>query len=274
MSADTPQRAGTSPSKKSAPKQIARLVGAAFVAVLPILKFTSHPKRRKAILLTVGALALTSLVFGVVLVVSLPKSTTALQDLKDPNIPQEVTIKKLMQETAELMGQNKFKQADANVKELFRLVPENASIHTLSGALKSLQKDYDGARIDYQAALELNPKSFSAAFNLAEVDFVTGNYQSAQEQFQNLLKARPTDEVLLFRIYLCALMENQPRLAESTLENFPPVGKTPARQYAEAARLYSEKKAGEARKILATARVLYPEKTRFFDSSLKILGYQ
>jgi tetratricopeptide (TPR) repeat protein len=274
VSTDLPQPAGSSTAKKSTSKQIARLVGAAFVALLPLLHLASQPKRKKAILWTAGALALTALVFGGVLFFSLPKSTTALQDLKDPNIPQEVTIKKLMEETAELMGKNKFKQAEENVKELFRLVPENASIHTLSGALKSLQKDFEAARVDYQAALRLNPKSFSAAFNLAEVDFVTGNYTSAQEQFQTLLNARPTDEVLLFRIYLCALMENQPRLAAATLEKFPPVGKTPARQYAEAARLYSEKRAGEARKILSTARVLYPEKTKFFDSSLKILGYQ
>ncbi len=274
MSTKTPQPNLTSPPRKSAAKQLARLIGAAFVAVVPILQFASHPKRKKAMVLTLGVVVFTSLAFGIALYVSLPKSTTALQDLKNPSIPKEVTIKKLMEETAELMGQNNFRQAEANVEELFKLLPENASIHTLSGAMKSLQKDYDGARSDYHTALQLNPKSFSAAFNLAEVDFVTANYQGAQEQFQKLLVARPADEVLLFRIYLCALMLKEPSKAEAAFQKFPPVGKTPARQYAEAVRLYSENKAGEARKLISSAKVLYPEKTTFFDSSLKILGYQ
>ncbi len=274
MSTDTSQPPGTPAAKKSATKKIARFLGAALVAVIPLLQYASHPKRKKAFVLAAAVIVFTSLAFGVALYISMPKTTMALQDLKDPTIPQEVTIKKLMEETAVLMGQSKFPQAEANVEELFKLKPDNASIHTLSGALKSLQKDHDGARVDYQTALKLNPKSFSASFNLAEIEFVTANYEAAQEQFQTLLNARPTDEVLLFRVYICALKRNEPKVAAETLEKFPPVGKTPARQYAEAVRLYSENKAGEARKLVASAKVLYPEKTKFFDSSLSLLGYQ
>ncbi len=274
MSTGSSQPSATPPAKKSATKQIARLLGAALVALISFLQFAGHPKRKKAVLLAIGVVVFTSLAFGVALYVSLPTSTTALQDLKDPTIPQEVSIKKLMDETAALMGKNEYQQAEANVTELLKLLPENASIHTLSGALKSLQKDYEGARSEYQTALQLNPKSFSAAFNLAEVDFVTANYQAAQEQFQTLLNARPTDEVLLFRVFLCALMQNEPKVADKTFEKFPPMGKTPARQYAEAVRLYSENRGGEARKLVDSARVLYPEKTKFFDSSLSLLGYE
>ena len=274
MTPSSSQPPVTPPAKRSAPKQFARLLGAALVGLISFLEFVSHPKRKKAILLAVGAVVFMSLAFGLMLSISLPKSTTALQDLKDPTIPQEVTIKKLMEETAALMGEGKFQQAEANVEELFKLRPENASIHTLSGALKSLQKDHAGARADYQKALQMNPKSFSAAFNLAEVDFVTTNYPAALEQFQALLQARPTDEVLLFRVYLCALIQNKSVLAQETFEKFPPVGKTPARQYAEAVRLYSGNKPGEARKLVDSAKVLYPKKTKFFDSSLNLLGYQ
>lgn len=253
---------------------MARFVGAAILVLVAALEFAKHPKRKKAVLFALAVLVFSFVGFGVALYVSLPESTTALEDLNDPTIPQGVVTKRLMEEAAALMGQKNYKEAEIYVNELFKLQPENASIHTLSGALKSLQNDHEGARAEYQKALQLNPKSFSAAFNLAEVEFVTANYQGALEQFQSLLRARPRDEVLLFRVYICALMQNESILAAETLEKFPSMGKTPARQYAEAVRLYSEKRAGEARRLVDSARVLYPEKTKFFDSSLNLLGYR
>jgi tetratricopeptide (TPR) repeat protein len=109
---------------------------------------------------------------GIVLVVSL--LTYFLTPKALPENPRcDVVIARLMEDTANLIAAKRLRKAERNIAELKVLLPDNSTVHTFVGAAKSLEKDYAGARAEYARALELNPNSFNAAFNLAEVDFVT-----------------------------------------------------------------------------------------------------
>jgi len=189
--------------------------------------------------------------------------------------PQDpkAALAKLMEDTAKLIGQQRLNKAEKNLEKLKALAPQHPTVLTFSGAIKSLRKDYAGARADYSLALEVAPSSFNAAFNLAEVDFVTKNYPAATAQFRRMLDARPQDEILLYRLFLCALLENNTDLANSCLDRLSPAGTTPAYYYANAARQFQNKNIPEARKFLSTAKTFYPGKTAFFDSSNQLLGF-
>jgi hypothetical protein len=86
-----------------------------------------------------------------------------------------------------------------------------------------------------------------------------------------MLEDRPGNEILLFRLFLCALLQKHAVQADELLALLPSGGTTPAWYYANAARLFADKKGSEARKIVATARILYPDKTAFFDATLQVL---
>jgi len=180
----------------------------------------------------------------------------------------------LMQDTANLIGQNQLGRAEKYLAKLKKLAPQHPRVLVFSGAIKSLRKDYDGARADYTLALSVSPNSFNAAFNLAEVDFVTGNYPVAAAQFDQMLESRPEDQVLLFRLFLCELLQNHEDLANSYLARLSHWGESPAWYYANAARLFRIEKKSEARKLLNIGKILYPDKTAFFDASIELLGYR
>jgi tetratricopeptide (TPR) repeat protein len=180
----------------------------------------------------------------------------------------------LMQDTAKLIEQKRLDRAEKNLAELKKLAPDNPTVLVFSGAIKSLRKDYAGARADYSLALKAAPNSFNAAFNLAEVDFVTKNYPAAATGFLNMLDSRPDDEILLFRLFLCELLQSNDAGADSYLGRIPISGQTPAWYYANAARLFHTGKNSDARKLLNSARILYPDKTAFFDASNQLLGFR
>ncbi|MEI8310604.1 MAG: hypothetical protein WCH98_07605, partial [Verrucomicrobiota bacterium] len=180
----------------------------------------------------------------------------------------------LMQDTANHIAEKRLNRAEKNLAELKRLAPRHPTVLIFSGAIKSLRKDYDGARADYLLALKASPNSFNAAFNLAEVDFVTKSYPAAATKFHGMLTSRPDDEVLLFRLFLCELLQNHEGQAKFYLDRISISGQTPAWYYANAARLFRINKKSEARALLNTAKILYPEKTAFFDASNELLGYR
>lgn len=88
-----------------------------------------------------------------------------------------------------------------------------------------------------------------------------------------MLKGKPNDETIIFRLALCAIMQNDFENGDRYIRKLPTTGRIPARQYAIAARLFQEKKASDARKVLAQARTLFTANTTFYDATLRELGF-
>ncbi len=191
-----------------------------------------------------------------------------------PERDPELYKAKLMGETANLIAQKRLGKAEKNVAELKKMLPNDPTVLTFSGAVKSLRKDYNGAREDYRQALAAMPGSFNAMFNLAELEFVAGNYPAATVEFTNILQDHPREEVVLFRLYLCELLQGHDFQAKEYLHSLTPASSTPAWYYAEAAREFRDKNKSEGRRLVGTARTLYPERTAFFDSTFEVLNFR
>jgi tetratricopeptide (TPR) repeat protein len=180
----------------------------------------------------------------------------------------------MMEDTANLLATRQLDLAEKNVKQLESTDSNPSAVMNFSGAIKSLRGDLAGAKKDYQRALEGSPGNFNATFNLVEVDFVGGDYRTAGEGFQAMLAAGFEKDVVHFRIFLCELLQGHDDLAAIEQQTLPQGGATAAYYYAEAARLYRLGKKSEARELVKTAQMLYPQQTNFFDATFELLGFR
>lgn len=191
-----------------------------------------------------------------------------------PELARRKTLDDLMSETARLITQKQLEKALGNIAVLHSMSPNNPTVFTFSGAVYSLQKKYARARLYYARALAISPNEHDAQFNLAEVEFISGNYAAAKALFLKMQGARPSDEVLMFRVFLCALLQNNKSEADLYFSCLSPAGKTAAWHYAKAARFFQEKEVGLAQKNIEQARLLYPNKTAFFDATFEQLNWR
>ncbi len=187
---------------------------------------------------------------------------------------RRVVIELLVRETSEAISREDPDRAGRLLKELEGLIPDHAIFFTLSGAQKTLLKDFDGAREEYLRVIRKQPTSFVALFNLAELDFVAGNYQAARDLFQKLHDARPKDENVIFRLFLCSLFLGDTAAADRWFQSLPPATLSPANHYARAARLFHANQKSEGRKILETARLLFPDKIKYYEVTFSSLNYR
>ncbi len=115
----------------------------------------------------------------------------------------------------------------------------------LRGAVAIEQKKFDQGAAYCAAALDLDPTFFPARFNLCEVPFLQGKYAEARKMWEGLLTGYPvganstfhdgTPELLMYRIFLCHLLEKNIDEAKVWLDKLPFPSDTAAYYYAHAA---------------------------------------
>ncbi len=234
-------------------------------------RFTGFHRRtplKHLIALYLGPIAVLSMVLcATLLLTHKPVPTQPL-----PALSPQKNFEKLLGQTGRLIADNHPDAAEKNLPALTAFAPDHPAVLTHSGAIHLLRKNYPAARAAYERALTLNPRSYIARYNLAEIDFVTKDYPAAQRRFAEMLQNKPDDETLLFRLALCTLMQNDTDAADRYIRRLSPTGRSPARQYALAARLFYEKNDAEARKVLAQARTLFNENTAFYDATFRQMG--
>jgi len=178
----------------------------------------------------------------------------------------------LQNETATLLADNRLDEAQRNLDALDKLAPGTFIVLSHHGAMSMMRKDYPAARDTFTRALEVKPDSYVTRYNLAEVEFLLKNYAGAERLFQQMHEMNPKDEIILFRLALCALMQSSLERFDRYLAEFPPGGRSPARQYAIAARLLQDQKAGEANKLIQQARIIFGDQTKFYDTTFREMG--
>ena len=83
-------------------------------------------------------------------------------------------------------------------------------VENLLGACYTKLREFERARKHFRKALEWNGDLHEATFNLAEIDFVDGNYQAAHEAFTKILEdklftRKSTLDLLAYKQLLCLL---------------------------------------------------------------------
>lgn len=147
---------------------------------------------------------------------------------------------------------------------------QDLSALNLRGAILTKMGRYQEALDLFNAILETDSTYFPAAFNLGEVQFLSGNTAGALETFRNLRRRDPRNELVRFRMLVCLLKLDRDDEAKKIADGLIPAGSTPAWYYAQA---MVARKAGDektARKHLNAARSIYLDPgCKLFDESIE-----
>ena len=144
----------------------------------------------------------------------------------------------------------------------------------LNGAVLTKQKDFDGARAAFRAALEVEPGMFAANYNLHEVSLLAGDYQAAVDGFSEMLMRDPSNELLSFKVFLSQLLAGDEAAAQTTLRRMPMGRLTPAWYFAKAAWFYVKKDRGRSQRYVDRARLFFPDKLEIYEESFRDLGWK
>jgi putative PEP-CTERM system TPR-repeat lipoprotein len=109
------------------------------------------------------------------------------------------------------LNRNELDQALQRADQLLRKQPNNPLAYNLRGLTLLARSDRDGARKDFERALELQPGFFPAAHNLALLDRRDGKPAQARGRYEKLLEHAPGDEQALVALIEFARESNAPR---------------------------------------------------------------
>ena len=142
--------------------------------------------------------------------------------------------------------------------------PNQAAVINLRGEIFLEQKDYAQAESEFKKAQQVDPNFRDAQYNLAQVPFKKGDYETARDRFEALFSTTSgTDkdraaQLIKFKVYLTLLLEGKDSRAQKMMEQFQFTGDTPALYYAQAAWEFKHDNAAKANDWVNSARKIYP----------------
>ncbi len=166
-----------------------------------------------------------------------------------------------------------YAKALENLKKAEKADPNSPFIQNVIGATYTKMKDLSNAKVAYEKAIALQPDFFPAAYNLAELLFLEKKYAEAYDAFTTLLARNPERELLQFKVFLCLIFLEREDGAKRLLKQMRMPGEDPAAYYAKAAWEYNHGNKAKAREFVATARILFPDKTMIYDETFRDLGW-
>ena len=190
----------------------------------------------------------------------------------DPLVAQQ-RLAAVLRQATENYDRGDYKGAVAMLDALQGAAAGDLSVLNLRAAALTKAGDYGQAARIFSGILEANPDYFPAAYNLAEVLFLSGDREGALEAFRTLRQRDPRNELLRFKVFLCQYALGRDEEAAKTVSAMQSAGSTPAWYYAQALLARREGDEGGARKNLSAARALYGEDgCRLFDESIAASG--
>lgn len=143
-----------------------------------------------------------------------------------------------------------------------KVFPKSAELLNLRGSCYVEMRAFDKASAAFEEAIRISPKNTSIRFNIAEVLFVTKQWQKAHDIFQEILKEIPEGNMSLarlveFKILLCKKKLGQDEEALIMAEKYDFQDDSPYYYYAKAALAYDGEKLLEAEEWLARANRIF-----------------
>lgn len=152
------------------------------------------------------------------------------------------------------------------------------------GAVAIEKRNFEEGAKYCQQALGLEPDFFPAKFNLCEIPFLQGRYPVARQMWEKLLGEYPinptqakedgTPELLVYRIFLCYMLEKDLQHAKEWMDRIPFPSTTPAYHYANAVWERQHGRQDKWDEWLQQAEFIWPEiKRANFTDVLIQLGW-
>jgi tetratricopeptide (TPR) repeat protein len=139
-----------------------------------------------------------------------------------------------------------------------RIFADSPEILNLRGSCYVEMRAFDKALADFTEALSLSKDNASIEFNIAEVYFVTKEWQKCCDIFERILPNIPEKQTALarlveFKILLCKNKLNQKEEVKKLVDKYDFLDDSPYYYYAQAAVAYDNKNLIKAEEWLARA---------------------
>lgn len=138
------------------------------------------------------------------------------------------------------------------LEELHEIYDKNPATLNLQGACYVEFRAFDKARVAFAKTEKASPNNFNVRFNLAEIEFVSENFDEALKKFEALLDEGQEGEInpgmlpiLKFKTLLCRLKADDVEGARELISDLDFLDDSPLYYYGNAALAYH---AGEGRK--------------------------
>ena len=146
--------------------------------------------------------------------------------------------------------------------EAEQIFSDSAELENLRGSCYVEMRSFDKALAAFRKALEFNPKNNSVQFNIAEVLFVTKQWQESHDLFEKILADTPESKmsfkrIIEFKILLCKKKLGLDDEALALSEKYDFQDDSPYYYYAKAALAYSEDDLITAEQWLARANRIF-----------------
>lgn len=166
----------------------------------------------------------------------------------------------------------------AQIDEIHKIYDKDPSSLNIKGACYVEFRNFDKARDCFNKALEAHPENPNVLFNLAEIAFVTHQWQEAHDELSKLLKeqANPTmNELIRFKILLCKIKLGALEEAQNLTDGTSFLDDSPLYYYANAAMEYSKDKPTKAEKWLSRGSTVFTDQRQVapWQDTLIEFGY-
>jgi tetratricopeptide (TPR) repeat protein len=169
-----------------------------------------------------------------------------------------------------------FKGALEYVDKADEVLPPTAWSLNVRGAIAIEVREFERGLKYCMDALKLDPDFFPAKFNICEVPFLRGEYAEARRLWSQLYSGMksgdPSSELVIYRIFLTFLLENDFQQAKDWLEKIPFPSQTPAYQFAHAALARQQGDLAKWEEWMRSAAYIWPEMKRaeFVDVMIQL----
>jgi len=171
----------------------------------------------------------------------------------------------LLVEAQSLQGRKRYVDALAKLDEAEALAPSRPEVFNIRGAiyLAAPVRDLDKARQQFTKAASIKPDDMPPYFNLAEVEFIAGDWPACEQAFAGVLTKfpklpTPLRHVVLFKVLLAQVKQNKFAEAEKLLsDNFTFMDDTPAFYFSKAVIAFQKKEEKSANEWLTKGQFIF-----------------
>ena len=184
------------------------------------------------------------------------------------NLPKEERDKyqELFIRCDQLFKQRRIFECLETLYEIHQIYDGNPSTMNLEGACYVEFRNFDKARLAFERTMKVQPDNFNVRFNLAEIDFVTENWEAALVKLIELEKNSADDpknqsmnSLVKFKMLLCMLKTGDEAGAKAMLEKTNFLDDSPLYYYGNAAMEYFNDRGPKAEVWLARAGRIFTQ---------------
>lgn len=195
-----------------------------------------------------------------------PKRPNEVAFLNLPEAKRKEYGEKL-NEARRLFGEKRAFEALDKANEAAAIFPDDVGVLTLIGAVQVEFRNLDKAMECFKKADKLQPDSADIVFNIAELHFVTKNWEEAERELTRTLELTASagkahfqlGRLAEFKLLLVKLKLNKQAEAAAMAKKYDYLDDSPYPYYAEAAILFSTGKEVEAESVMGRANRIFQD---------------